>query len=864
MPEPPPGLVSRQRLLATLDSHPGAPVALVCAPAGSGKTLLLAQWARRRGEDSVAWVSLDPDDNSDRRFWSAILDALCARVAADNGLQGLAVPADPSSRPEFIGQVVDGLGRLPVPLWLVLDDLHEITSPEPIAGLLELLRHQPPMLRLVLSTRRDPGLPLARLRLDDWLTEVRARDLLFSEDEARQMLTEMGLALSGDQVRELVARTEGWAAGLRLAGMSLSTTTDPGGFLTDFARNDQAMGEFLLGEVLARMPEDTRRFVRAISICGEVSADLAGALSGRPDAGAMLAELEQRASLAVKVGGRGDWYRMHALLRAHVLLDLHTREPALAAELEALAADWFAAHGEPLRALDHASAARDERQTVALLRRHAVDGLLAGEHGVLHRAMGVLRPERLVNDSLLALISACLHLVDGEPRAAEIELSMAEGAWPARPAPDLETLLRLTRARLAQVTGDIDDMVRTTETLGEETGRSRRLDPPVLLQLGAAAFVAGENASAVERISAALERARAAGQGYVATQCLMLLSGLSAAEGAFQDMTRLAAEAVAENTERGWDTGIEAAGAHALLAFGALVRADPAQCEHQAGLAESILEVAPPDTGQAARLFAGVLRGTAEFDQGARGAGARRILAARAQAGPTRLPPSQVALSAFLAHRAATALGWTDVAAETVRWCETELPGSGEITLMRVRGQLALGHHAAAAATLRALPGDATAMTLPWSGIWAALAEVEIAAHEGEPDRAHRAVSRALTLAAPQNVRYPLVFGAPAVVEALAAGLGRFGPIEDFAREIVAVRDRLDVPPDPAILTTRERDVLRLLPTQRSFEEIAEDLTVSPNTVKTHARTLYGKLGVSRRREAVDVAREQGLLEDSG
>jgi len=861
VPEPSPGLVSRPRLLTALDSTTAA-LTLVCAPAGSGKTLLLADWARRRGEESVAWVSLDPDDNADRRFWSAVLDALCARVPGDNPLQRLAVPANPSRRPDFLGQVANGLGRLDRPLWLVLDDLHEISAAEPMAGLRELLRHRPAALRLVLSTRRDPGLPLARLRLDDGMVEVRARDLHFSEDEAREMLTAMGLTLGEAQLRELVARTEGWAAGLRLAAMSLSTTDDHGGFLADFARNDSAMGEFLLGEVLARMPEDMREFIRAISVCGDVSADLAAALSGRADAGTMLAELDQRSSLAVKVSGRDDWYRMHALLRAHVFMDLRTRDPALTAGLEALAADWFAAHGEPLRALAHAAAAGDERQIISLLRWNAVEGLLAGEHAVLRKALAVVPGEWLVKDSQLALVSACLHLVDGEPSAAEIELSLAEAAWPEAASPELEILLRLTRARLAQVTGDMDDMVRTTEELDIHDGLPARLVAPVLLQRGTVAFLEGENAAAFERLRAALERARAAGQSYLAAHCLTLLAGLSAAQGAFETMTELAAEAVAENTEHGWDTGIEAAGAHALLAFGALVRADPAACARDAATAERVLASLPPGTGQAAWLFTGVLRGTAEFDQGLRAAGARRIRAACASMAGTRVPPSQIALSAFLAHRATIALGWADDAAEAVRWCEAAVPGCGEVQLMRVRGQIALGHYAAAATALRS-SREWAPMALPWSGVWFALAEMEIAAHDDDRARAHRALSKALTMAAPQSVRYPLVFGPPVVAEVLTAGLGRFGMAEDFARELLTLRDGLDVPPPPASLTARERDVLRLLPTQRSFEEIAEDLTVSPNTVKTHARTLYGKLGVSRRREAVDVAREQGLLEDS-
>ncbi|HVV11482.1 LuxR C-terminal-related transcriptional regulator [Amycolatopsis sp.] len=856
VPDPPPDLVSRPRLLSILD-RPAA-VTLVCAPAGAGKTLLLADWARAHGVDSVAWVSLDPDDNDDRRFFSAVLAALGTRVPEGNPLRELAVPAEPSARPGFLARLAEALDELPRPLWLVLDDLHELTGPGPIEGLRNLLRHQPAALRLILATRREPQLSLARAKLAGRLVELRAADLVFSGPEAKRLLAAMDVELGEAELGELVARTEGWAAGLRLAAISRHATGSQ-----DFAGHQQAMGEFLIGEVLSRLPGPTQEFIRAISVCAEVDPGLAGTLSGRADAGAMLAELERNGSLAVPVRGPGPWYRLHAPLRTHVLADLRASDPALLAGLHSLAADWFGAAGKPLRALEHAAAAGDEEQVVLLLRESAVEAILAGKHQVLQRALSAVSRERIAGDSLLGLVSAALHLRAGEPRVAEVELSLVRSAWPAAPSPELETVRQLVGARLAQVTGKLEELLDAGAGLAARPARGTSLEAPVLLQRGAASFVGGKLAQAVTQVSAGLAAARAAGQDYVTLQCLSLLGGLFAAQGDYTGMTRMAAETVAENAERGWDSGVEAAGAHGLLAFGALLRAELGRCAEYAAQSQRLLDAMPAGTGGPGRLFTGLLLGAAEFDGGDRVVGARRMTAARTAFGETRLPAAQVAMTAFLEHRAAVALGWTGMAAEALQWCGSWVPGCGELLLMRARAQLAAGHHGAAAGSLRPLVAGLVPVVLPWSGIWIALAETEIALRAGDRGNAHRALSKALRLAAPQQVRYPFVFAPPAIAGCLTTGLGRFGAGDEFAREILAVRAKVNLTAEPVVLTDRERDVLRLLPTQRSFEEIAEDLTVSPNTVKTHARALYGKLGVTKRREAVDAARAQGLLGDA-
>src|SRR4051794_11635204 len=284
-PAPPARLVSRPRLLARLDRASESLVILLSAPPGAGKTLLLADWVSTRGTGDTAWVSLDADDNDERRFWSAVLDALAAAapVPAGSPLRTLPVPPAPSDDPDFLAEVGNALEDLPEPVVLILDDVHELTAEPPLRGLEALLQHHPAGLRLVLSARTDPRLPLARLRLADQLTEIRGEDLRFSAVETRALLATAEIELSHDQLHRLLDQTEGWAAALRLATLALAGAgaDEPERFLADFATNDRAVAAYLVDEVFARLPADMHEFLRTVSVLENVTTELAAELSGR-------------------------------------------------------------------------------------------------------------------------------------------------------------------------------------------------------------------------------------------------------------------------------------------------------------------------------------------------------------------------------------------------------------------------------------------------------------------------------------------------------------------------------------------------------------------------------------------------------
>jgi LuxR family maltose regulon positive regulatory protein len=850
------------RLWTELDRAEDCAVTLVQAPAGFGKTLLLAEWVRRGHLPQTAWVSLDTDDNDDRRFWAAVLAALdaCPGIPADSPLRELIVPAWPSTDPGFLAEIVDVLDGLPSPVRLVLDDLHELTAMEPLQGAETLIRFQPAGLRLVLLSRLRPQLPLARLRLSGQLREVRAEKLKFTMEEADALLGTAGVRLLAGQIRQLVQRTEGWAAALRLATQALNETDNPERFLADPTGIERVVAGYLIDEVLSWLPDAKREFLSAISGCEEVSASLAAAVSGRTDAGEMLGCLERETALVVSTGTERRWYRVHALLRSHLRADLQRQAPGRAATLHGKAADWLGAYHRPSQAMAHACLAVDRERVGALLQHHGLPLILSGEHAVLRRAIAVLGDESTAGEPWPVLISALLHLESGEPAAASADLAYAEPIRPAAQASELESLRQFVRSCLAQFTGEINDMVRITASPSSPAGNAPAVDAVAKLHQGTVLLHSGHRARARELLQAALAVARDNGYEYLSAQCLTILGRIAAADGDFRLMSELATT-VDARVAGGLPARAAGMAARTLLAYGALLHAEPAECLHHTARAASLFDAGALPASQSLSLLMQTLRGAAQFDTGDRSAGLRQMREARLNAAGGHFAPDDVALAAVLEHRAATLLGWGGAAGAVVRWVREVIPASGELLLMRARTHLALHRYGSARAVLQPLLDGFARPLLPWSTVEAWLLETEIALCAAQTTRARRALRTALSLAVPMDALYPVVFATPEVIKMLTGLVGGLGAEEDFARRVLAAWSLIGVLPAPISLTDRERGVLRLLPTQRSFAEIAQDLTVSPNTVKTHVRAIYTKLGVGTRRDALAVAVDQGLLE---
>ena len=360
IPAIPPGFVRRPRLEQQLSDGAELPVTLVCAGPGSGKTLLVASWLAKC-QGPTAWLSLDETDNGLQTLWADVLGALglADAVPAANPLSDLA-PASTFGAAE-IRQVRAGLAQLPGPTLLVLDDLDHVRDPAALDSLSSVIEHQDAKLRLVLVARSDPPLRLHRLRIRGDFSEIRARDLAFRHDEAAQLLAVNNLEVNGRQVQVLLDRTQGWAAGLRLAALSLAGAEVAGaevdGAIERFTGKDRLVAAYLIGEVLDRQPAQIRDFLLRTSVLERVSGPLANVLTGRTDGTAVLEWLVAANLLVVEVGEVGGWFQYHPLLRELLEHRFSVEQPQEHTRAHLAAAHWFADLGEPIAAIHHAIAA---------------------------------------------------------------------------------------------------------------------------------------------------------------------------------------------------------------------------------------------------------------------------------------------------------------------------------------------------------------------------------------------------------------------------------------------------------------------------------------------------------------------------
>jgi LuxR family transcriptional regulator, maltose regulon positive regulatory protein len=860
VPGVPAGHVPRPRVMAALDAAAAGQVTVVCAPAGYGKTLALAEWAARR-PGGTAWVSLDVDDNDDRRFWSALLTALGSLrgVPRNSPLRRRAVPGRPSRDPTFLAAVVNALDVVPGPVRIVLDDVHELSGADPLYGLGTLVRDRPPGLQVVLSGRAEPPLGLSRLRLAGEVCEIRAGTLRFSASEAGALLAASEVPPRPDQVQAIVDQTEGWAAGLRLAARSLRDVADPDRFLTDLVGNGHAVSDYLVGEVLQRVPADVLDVLRAGSVCEQVSAPLAVALSGRPDAGEVLDALEHDTALVVSSGSGRTWYRLHPLLRAHLLADLRRRRPDLVTRSHAVAAGWFEAQREPAQALAHARRAAAPGHVAALLRRNGAALLAGGAHGLIREALDFLGDPYVADDAWLALVAAVVDLETGAVAAADRHRAWADRAWPAEPAEDLTAFRALVRARRIGLVGNPRAMVQATERLG--SAAEEHLGLAVMGELDRAlALLAADRPDEARGVAGpAVERAQRQGQDYLAARGLSVLATVAGAQGDYRCMVDLAERADATRPGPEWRGSAGAARTSVLRAYGALLRAQPSAGLELLGDALTFAARAQPEMAAEAAGLLLAVRGAACADLHPGPAALEDLRHARATVGSTTAP-GVTGLVALLEHRAALQLGRHELARTVVEWAGTVLGESGDVALMRAERLSALGRHRAAADALGSLRDGSARALVPWAVLAGWVLDCRLAVLAGRRTYGRAALDRALELTDAMGALRPLALGPPEVVELLTHHLGTFGALEMTARQVLRARHGLVGGGRPVALTERERAVLGLLPSQRSFDEIAVDLTVAHSTVKTHVRAIYSKLGVTSRREAVDRARTNGLL----
>jgi LuxR family maltose regulon positive regulatory protein len=853
LPGLPAEFVSRSALLAALDGGEDSALTLVCAPPGYGKTMLLADWVRRQDLPS-AWVALDEEDDDPRRLWASVLAALtaCPAVPPSSRLRSLVVPRT-AVGVEFLTDLLEALAALPVRVLLVLDDAHHLRSTEALHGLQLLLRHRLNTVRLVLASRFDPTLPVARLRLEERLCEVRTAQLSFSAEETAALADLCGLHLTARQTAVLHARTDGWAAGIRLAALPLRDHRSPDLFLAAFSGDERPVADYLAGEVFSHISEEEGDVLRRTSISDPIPAALATELTGRPDAPDVLSALERSTGLVVASGAHRTEFRIQELMRTYLTADLYRHGPAEAAELHRQAAAWWAAQTRPVEALRHAAQAGDRALLTRYLHRWAAELVARGEHTELLRALGVAEGGQHSTDAWLPLVSAQIHLGNGDRLAARADVQRAAGMTDASTDVDLGHF-RMATSRLAGLDSSAPEPMSAPEdaALAALTLAGRgasRMFPAATSGTADAPAVLGD-------LEVALALARDRGLGLLEVQCLSLIGTAAVVAGDHRRAVAAAEAAIAAATVHGWHDSPWTAAAHAVLAQACLTQAAPARAL-QASV-EGLL-IAPADQDPVVRFALRCAHGGGRFDIGDRPAGLHELQQAHAELGGTAVPLPVAASAALLEHRAALLLGFPAAVATATSRLAARSGAEGELAIMRAWCEAAEGSpHAARAAVAPLLDGNVQP-SLPSTLVEAWLVEVWARLRLGDRPAARRALQTALDRAEPMDALRPFALAGRGLRVLLVDQLGGAGDPAAFAYRCLAARRRLSQPAAPE-LSVREQDVLAQLISLSNLGEIADELEVSVNTVKSHVRAIYGKLGVNTRRTAVLTALERGLL----
>jgi LuxR family transcriptional regulator, maltose regulon positive regulatory protein len=894
LPRARPGLVPRPRLLERLRAGMEHQVVLVCTPAGFGKTTLLADWARCERRP-VAWLSLDEADNDPARFWRhavAALDAVLPEVAGRVG----APPWDPqaASFQPVVAALVNELAAGPEVV-LVLDDYHLIQAPQVHRSLGVLLEHLPAALRLVVASRADPPLPLARLRARGQLAEVRQRDLRFTPQETGALLrAAVGSHLPERAVTMLAARTEGWAAGLQLAGLSLQGHADPAGFVASFSGSHRYVLDYLTEEVLDRQPEPLRTFLLESSVLERLSGPLCQAVTGCADSQALLERVERGNLFLVPLDEVRGWWRFHQLFADLLRARLRRERPDRVAGLHRAAAGWCERHGLVDDAIRHALAAGDAIWAARLIERHFDAMLQRAEGATVDRWVAALPAELVRERPRLLLAQAVSALLVGrvdkaEPLLADADAAlMAVGDEPYEPSvgraaslvANVPASIALARADLARRRGDADRIEAFgRQALTHLTEHDRALRWLVDWYLAVAAWQHGQLAEAEQALVGVVAEQPAVDEGFLAVRPVYDLGQVQHARGHLGAALVTYQQALAAGTEAG--RPLSAAGmahtgmADVLYERGELDRALAHACQG-VELCRRLAYTLPLLTGLTtlARI---------RHAQGDR-AGAVEAIAEAEQVQPS--PAVVDLLNPVPALRARLALAHGEVA-DAARWVQARgldiddplrYPREREY-LVLARVLLATGTPGRALSLLARLHTEAAAQCRTGSLVEILALRSLAHAAAGDEPRALAALAEALTLAAPEG--YLRVFidqdGPMAALlgRLLTAGqarlrvpgcvqqdyLVRLAEAFEQAGQVVARPRRGGALPGLVVpLTSRELEVLELLATGKANPTIAEELVITLDTVKRHVTHILGKLGAANRTQAVARARELGLL----
>jgi LuxR family transcriptional regulator, maltose regulon positive regulatory protein len=866
------GLLERHALLERLDRAVSKRVTVISAPPGSGKTSLLRSWVdRSSSRRRVASVSVERDEQDAQRFW---LDVLVAVRSSAGSIDSETQPAVTTALAgdELVDAVVSEFVEHAEGAVLIIDDLQELKSVDAQRQLEQLLAILPRSAHTVLSSRRDPQLRLHQLRLADEVAEIRADDLRFTESETRELLAASGISLSERGVAALYQRTEGWAAGLRLAVISLSGRSDPERFVAEFSGTDRAIGEYLMAEMLERQPAEVQSMLLRTSLVDRLNGELADLLAGRSGSERMLLELQDANAFVVSLDPGRTWFRYHQLLSDFLRLELRRRFADEVPDLHRRAASWLADHGEVVEGVRHTLAAGDWRDAARLLADHLFGLTLDGLEGTIAVLLRLFPDGVSAEDPELALARASVQLAQGRLEEAAAQLSLAEShiqsAPPARRR-HLAVAIASLRLALARRSGHFTEVIEQLNLIdasiaGESTEpvtMSSELRGVALMNLGIVETWSRRFDDAERHLSEGAALARAIGRPYLEVGCrahqVFPTSRVSLASARERGRQAIA---LAERYGLG-DRPILAP-ALGAVAFWSIWMGEFGEGEIALRRAR---EVAEPQIDPAAAVLLHLVTGQLHAARGQHQA-ALEAFAAGAQT-QSRLTGVHTFATPVVGWLAATQarLGMPDEARVTLTGFTGDEARTGFICNARAVISMAEGDPAGALDLLRevleiTLP-TGPAFTLVETHLLAGIAHLNL----GDTGAAAAAAEAALAAAEPDRLMFPFVTtNAGALLNELphheTAHGALLAEIGDLLRDEAASSIDPEHPRGPADLSPSELRVLRYLPTNLTRPEIARELYVSINTVNTHVRNIYSKLGASDRSSAVRRAREQRLL----
>jgi LuxR family maltose regulon positive regulatory protein len=914
IPPPRASLVPRPHLIGRLDAGlaAGRRLSLISAPAGFGKTTLVASWLSERMKDedrrmktgqsdpssfilhpsSFAWLSLDAGDGDLARFLAYLVAALqTAAAPVGAGLAGLLQSPQPPPTEALLTALLNDLAVLPDRVILVLDDYHTLDAPAVDRALAFLVEHLPPQLHLVLVTREDPHLSLARLRARDQLTELRASDLRFTPAEAATFLTQvMGLSLAADDIATLEARTEGWVAGLQLAALSMQGRDDSAGFLQAFAGSHRFVLDYLAEEVLGRQPEAIRSFLLHTALLDRLCAPLCNAVVGRDDGKAMLEALERSNLFLIPLDDERQWYRYHHLFAEVLQAHLMQARPDQVASLHQRASVWYEQHGLRPDAIRHALAARDVGRAAGLIElagpaiddRSIQPALWLGWVEALPEALVRARP-------VLSAWYAYALLGRGDLEAAAARFADAErwldqtGVQLATPSAEmvvadqeqlrsLPATIAVGRAYIAQALGNLPDTLRYAHQaleLAPEQALFRRAQAAMLL--GMTHWASG-NLQAADRVFAEYTtRLGAAGN---LPDAIAVLADIRLTLGRLREAIGAVEQCLAFVMDQGEPLPLDTADLHRELSVLYLEQGNLAAAAHHIQRGKELGERAGLPILRYRLRIAQARLSAAQADPD----GALALLEEAERLYirsplPDFCPIAAMKARIWLAQgRLRDAQGWARERNLSVDDTPSYLREFEQITLARLLiAQYGSSRTDGSLHTVMRLL-DRLLQAAEAGGRMGSAIEIlvlQALAYQAQGDitRALVPLERALSLAEPEGyVRIFVGEGRPmaALLEQVQA---KGGALQQYAVQLLAACSgeiaRPTAPsPQPCAepLSERELHVLRLLRSDLSGPEIARELVVSLSTLRTHTQHIYAKLGVNNRRAAVHRAAELGLL----